>query len=145
MTPSNAKDEVATAPEPERGRFSAAGDRIRETADHARARASDAYESARERTRSAYGSARERASGGIESNPAAALVGGLAIGAIIGALIPRTKQEAKLLGEWGKKLNAKARDVAKQAKDTSITKLDEFGVSTAREKLKELSGGKSGK
>lgn len=145
MTPTNAKDEAVTAPEEERGRFANAGERIRETASHARTRASDAYEAARERTRSAYGSARERASGGFEANPAAALIGGLAIGAVIGALIPRTKQEAKLLGEWGKKLNASARDLAKKAKDTSITKLDEFGVSTAREKLKELSGNRSGK
>lgn len=141
MTPTNAKDDVATAPEHERGRLGAAGERIRETAHSARARASDAYEAARERTRAA----RERASGGIEANPAAVVVGGLAVGAVLAAVLPRTKQEAKLLGEWGKKLNAKARDLAKTAKDTSITKLDEFGVSTAREKLKELSGSKSGK
>lgn len=142
MTPTNSKDDVATLPEHDRGRLAVAGDRIRETATAARARANDAYATARERTRTAYGSARERASGGIADNPTGALIGGLAVGALLAVVLPRTQQETKLLGQWGRKLNDGARDAFRKAKDSSITKLDEFGVSTAREKLKELAGSK---
>src|SRR5688572_4118714 len=71
------------------------------------AAARQAFESARERTAAAYATARERAgsayetagrktSQGIDSNPVAAVVGGLAIGALVAALLPRTSREDEL-------------------------------------------------
>lgn len=133
MTPTQNQDDLATLPDEERSPLAAAGERLRETASAARTRASEAYSTARDRT-----------SQGIDSNPVAALVGGLAIGAILAAVLPRTKREAEVLGDWGKRLTDGARDAARQAKKAGVDKLDEFGVGAAKDKLKELATGKSG-
>lgn len=139
MTTSNDND-LATTETEQRGRLT-------ETLDSARTRASDAYAVARDRTRAAYGSARERASDafdstreGIESNPVAAVVGGLAIGAVLAALLPSSRREAELIGDWGRKLNDKAKDAARSARQAGVDKLDEFGVSAVKEKLADIAG-----
>src|SRR5687768_8795761 len=103
------------------------------------AAARQAFESARERTAAAYATARERAgsayetagrktSQGIDSNPVAAVVGGLAIGAIVAALLPRTSREEELLGGVGRKLTDTARDAANAAKEAGRGQLDELGL-----------------
>ncbi|HEU0098404.1 MAG TPA: hypothetical protein VFQ67_06465 [Allosphingosinicella sp.] len=115
------------------------------------AAARQAFESARERTAAAYASAREAAgsvyetagrktSQGIDSNPVAAVVGGLAIGAIVAALLPRTDREDEMLGSVGRKLNATARDAANAAKEAGRGQLDELGLSRdgLRSKLDEF-------
>jgi ElaB/YqjD/DUF883 family membrane-anchored ribosome-binding protein len=109
--------------------------------------AAEAYESARERTASAYQAARERAGDayesardtarnagqktaqGIDSNPMAALVGGLALGAIAAALLPRTEREEQLLGAAGRKVTGTARDAANAARDAARQQIDELGLS----------------
>jgi ElaB/YqjD/DUF883 family membrane-anchored ribosome-binding protein len=95
--------------------------------------AADAYETARERTASAYSSAREtaasagrRTADGIDGNPMAALVGGLALGAIVGALLPATRQERQLFGSVGRRLNDTARQAATAARDAGKKQLDGF-------------------
>jgi ElaB/YqjD/DUF883 family membrane-anchored ribosome-binding protein len=104
------------------------------------AAARQAFESARERTAAAYATARERAgsayetagrktSQGIDSNPVAAVVGGLAIGAIVAALLPRTSREEELLGGVGRKINDSAREAARAAKEAGRGQLDELGLS----------------
>ena len=124
-----------------------ATDKVRERAGAARARAGDAYSAARERTSSADGSARESASHakqrtaeGIDTNPVAALIGGLALGALVAALLPRTRREEELLGDYGRRVNDKAREAARAARDAGTGKLDELGLNKdrAREKLNEL-------
>ena len=45
---------------------------------------------------------------GVDKNPLAIILGGIAIGAIVGALLPRTERETKVLGKAGKKFNKKA-------------------------------------
>ena len=102
--------------------------------DRIRNKASDAYSAARERTSSAYGSvseragqARQRASDGIDSNPVGALIGGLAIGAVLGFLLPKTRKEEELLGDYGRKINETAREAARAAKEAGTTRLDELG------------------
>jgi len=90
-----------------------------------RERASDAYAAAREKARSA----RQSASTGLETNPMTALLGGLAAGAVIGALIPRTRREAKALGTVGEKLQGAAREAVGAAKEAGRGKMTELGLS----------------
>ena len=129
------------------GRLSGATGRVRDTAAAARTRAAEAYSTARERTSAAYGSAREGASRvsertaqGIESNPEAALIGGLALGAIIAALLPKTDRETEVLGQYGRRINEKARDAARAAKEAGRSQLEEAGLSrdAAKQKLNDL-------
>lgn len=54
-------------------------------------------------------SAARGAASGIEANPVAALLGGLALGAAVGALIARGEKERALLAPVGDKLNGAAR------------------------------------
>lgn len=139
-------NEVETRAQDERSR--SAADRVRDTASTARAKASDAYSAALDRTRAAYGSARERASDafentrdGIEANPVAAVVGGLAIGAILAAVLPRSQRETETLGKLGERLNDSVRTAAKSAREAGVAKLDEFGVNAVKEKLAGIAGG----
>ncbi|HEX8583648.1 MAG TPA: hypothetical protein VF680_04490 [Allosphingosinicella sp.] len=115
--------------------------------DSVRQTAADAYETARERTSSAYQAAREAAGGavetvrdtarsagkrtveGVEANPLAAVVGGLALGVIAGALLPKTRQEEKVLGSAGRKVTDTARQAIDAAKDAGRSQIDELGLS----------------
>ena len=110
-------------------------------------KAGDAYSSARERTSAAYGTARENASRArqttsesIESNPGIALIGGLAIGALAAALLPKSRREQELIGTYGKQINDRAREAARAAKEAGRGKLDELGINkeAARQKLSEV-------
>ncbi len=116
-----------------------------------KAKASDAYQAARERTTTAYGTvkdktgsayttARTKTSSGIDSNPVAALVGGLAIGGLVAALLPRTEKEKALFGTYGAKINDGARTAFSSAKEAGIAKLDELGYNkdTAKSKITSL-------
>lgn len=107
-----------------------------------RSKASDAYSTARERTGAAFGGASERAgrvaertSEGIDSNPVIALVGGLALGAVLAAVLPKTRKEEELLGDYGRKINETARDAARAAKEAGTGKLDELGYN--RDNIKQ--------
>lgn len=95
--------------------------------------AADAYQAARERTASAYSSARQgaasagrRTADGIDGNPMAAVIGGLALGAIVAALVPVSRREKKLLGDVGRRINDTARDAAAAARDAGKERLDGF-------------------
>lgn len=125
------------------------GSRVRDTASAARNKASGAYQSARERTSAAYDGARDRVSDaarrtsdGIDSNPVGALVGGLAIGALLAAVLPKTQREEEMLGTYGRKINDRAREAARAAKEAGMTKLDELGYNreTAKQKVQSLRG-----
>ena len=72
--------------------------------------------------------ARERAASGIEDNPFAAVMGGLAIGLIAGAMLPRTQREAQLLGSVGKGVTDAAKTAASAARDAGKEAFDEFGL-----------------
>jgi hypothetical protein len=95
--------------------------------------AADAYRSARERTSAAYAAARERAGAvsqrtaeSFDSAPIAAVIGGLALGAIAGALLPRTRREEELFGSVGRRINDGARDAVRAARDAGRDQLDGF-------------------
>lgn len=118
-----------------------------EALKNARARADEAYASARTKASEAATSARinakraaSKTSEGIKTNPIAAVAGGLAIGAIVAALVPRTKREDETLGKTGKKLRDTAGKAAKAARDAGQSKLDSLGVNSeaARGQVKEL-------
>ncbi|HEX8668626.1 MAG TPA: hypothetical protein VF727_09685 [Allosphingosinicella sp.] len=95
--------------------------------------AADAYQSARDRTASAYAAARDSARSAtqrtaerIDTNPMAAVVGGLALGAIAGALLPRTQREEELLGPVGRRITDTAKEASRAARDASRQQLDDF-------------------
>ena len=118
---------------------SIAGDKLRETTQRVREGATDAYAVARERAETAYATAKttatetgKRAQDMVEDNPVAALIGGLAIGAVIGALLPRARKESELLGGLGSRLGEAGRG-----------QLDKLGFTpdAAREKVSKLIDG----
>lgn len=89
----------------------------------------------REKARHAYDGAREsvstagrRASDGIDQAPLIALGAGLAAGALIAALLPRTEAEEKLLGPVGDRLNERAKSAAGAAREAGKGRLKELGL-----------------
>lgn len=86
--------------------------------------------------------AAQRATDGIESNPLAVLAGGLALGALAGALLPKSAQEAKVLGPLGKRLSAAATAAAATARDVGKEQLTAALPSKdgAKEQLRSVIG-----
>jgi ElaB/YqjD/DUF883 family membrane-anchored ribosome-binding protein len=66
----------------------------------------------------------------VDAFPVAALIGGLAVGAVLGALLPRTRQEEELLGSIGGAINERAKEAVFAARDAGQAKLDELGISS---------------
>lgn len=101
-----------------------------------RDRATHAYESARARAGDTVESSREA----IEGNPLGLLVGGLAVGAAIGALIPRSDRERQLLAPVGKRVNAAALAAVAAAREAGQNELAELGLTKegARDQVKSL-------
>lgn len=100
-----------------------------------RDRAGDVYDSARTRAVDAYDAARERASevkaktgDQIEQAPLVALAGGLAAGALLAALLPRTRAEDKLLGPTGERITGGAKAAVDAAKDAGRDKMNELNL-----------------
>lgn len=90
----------------------------------ARERAIEAYDSARERAAEAGARARE----GLREAPLLTLGGGLAIGALLAALLPRTRAEERLLGPVGGRITDTARSAAEAAKEAGREKLAELNI-----------------
>lgn len=84
--------------------------------------------SARERAIDAYDGARERTRDQIETSPLIALGGGLAIGALVAAILPRTRAEDRLLGDVGGRITGGARGAFDAAKDAGREKLAELNI-----------------
>ncbi len=106
-------------------------------------RAASAYEAARTRTSETYAGLRERTSRlgertgeTIDSSPMLAVAGGFAVGAVLAAVLPRTNQEARLLGDVGRRFNEAARDAAQTAAETGREKVEEI-TQTAKAKVGE--------
>lgn len=134
------------------------GSRSEGVAGRVRHSASEAYEAARQRTNAIYGSARERATNAysstregasrvkrrtveeIDANPVAAVAGGFALGALIGAILPSSRREAEMFGAIGARINQAALEAAQAARDAGQEQLDELGLNRdgARQKLNEL-------
>lgn len=78
----------------------------------------------------------------VDHNPLAAIVGGLAVGAIVAALLPKTRRENELVGEVGKKVRSTATHAAKTARATAKDQLDALGVNadSAKSQLRDVVG-----
>lgn len=93
----------------------------------------EAYGKVGERVAAAYAAAREKTAGAgqtLEANPLSALLGGIAIGAIAGALIPRLEKEKELLAPLGAKIGEAARAALEAGRSAGTGALDEAGLSS---------------
>lgn len=115
------------------GKASAVTGRVRDAAGSAKSAASTAYSTTREKTSAAFSTARERASDTItgtrdrvEANPVVAIAGGLALGAILGAVLPKTRREQELLGDVGARVTDAARGAANSAVEAGREQVDEL-------------------
>jgi hypothetical protein len=95
--------------------------------------------SRRQRAIEAYGSARDRVSGAgrraeeaLSETPLIVLAAGLAAGAAIAALLPRTRAESKLLRPVTDRARETARTAYSAAKDAGRGRLDELGLTRDR-------------
>jgi ElaB/YqjD/DUF883 family membrane-anchored ribosome-binding protein len=91
-------------------------------------RAETAVKRVRQNSAKVSSSAKTKTSESLEKNPIAALVGGLAIGAIAAALLPKTKRESELLGKTSNKLRSTASTAAKAARDAGKEQLEALGL-----------------
>lgn len=112
-----------------REKIGSAGSRVSEGTRHAassvRDRASSAASSVKHGASSATDSVRHgarRASDGmqrlLDENPMAAAGIGIAVGALLGALVPSTRKEDELLGQHSDRLTGKAKEFARTGADS---------------------------
>ena len=85
--------------------------------------------SARQRAIDTYESARERTVDTLSEAPFIAIAGGLAAGALIAALLPRTETETRLARPTARRVKESARAAFEAARDTGSQHLDELGLS----------------
>ena len=83
----------------------------------------------RQRAIEAYESARDRAADTLGEVPLLALAGGIAAGALIAALLPRTDAETRAIRPTARRVKDSARAALSAAKDTGTQRLDELGLS----------------
>jgi hypothetical protein len=91
--------------------------------------------SPRQRAIEAYESAGQRAREGLGEAPLIALAGGLAAGALIAALLPRTESESRLVRPTARRVKDTAKAAYRAARETGEQQLGELGLT--REKGEE--------
>lgn len=84
--------------------------------------------------------AARRTADAIETNPLALVAGGVAIGALAGALIPRSAKEKELLAPLGRTLADRARGAVQAAREAGSNELHDAGLSrdAAKDQVKSL-------
>lgn len=119
--------------------YETAKDKASSAYDSARESAGNAYDSARARAVSAYDSTRQglktgarRTGDGIEESPLLALTGGLALGLLIGSLLPRSEREKRALSKVGGDLNDRAHTAYGAARDAGAATLKARGLTPER-------------
>ena len=107
----------------------------------ARRKAIDAYDGARD----TVSGAGRRAADTVSEAPLIALAGGLAAGALLAALLPRTEAERRALRPVGRKLSETTRTAARAAKEAGTSRLDELGLTPdkGKETLRSILEGAS--
>lgn len=111
-------------------------ERVKAAAEKARARAEEALESGKASARRAADKAGET----VQTNPLLVLGGGLLVGAVLGALVPATDRERKLVGGAGRQIRGRAGDAVQAAKAAGVGKLAEVGLNSdaLRNQFKDL-------
>ena len=99
--------------------------------------------SAIDRTRDAAAEAARKTAQSLESNPLGIVVGGLAVGVLAGALLPRTEKEKELLAPVGKRLGDTVRTAVSTAREQGMNELRTRGFTrdAAQDQVKNLLGG----
>jgi ElaB/YqjD/DUF883 family membrane-anchored ribosome-binding protein len=119
-----ARESIAQAGEKARVASAAAKRSAAAAAEKSKATAARSVESSKQLAKKAGKASSES----IEKNPLAIDAGGIAIGAIIGMLLPKTDREKKILGKAGKAINDTAKRAANAAKDAGKAKVSEVGL-----------------
>jgi hypothetical protein len=101
---------------------------------------------ARQRAIEAYEGVRERASDTLGEAPLLVLAGGLAAGALIAALLPRTEAETRAIRPTARRVKSTARAALDAARDTGSQRLDELGLNRDKgeETIRKLLDGLTG-
>ena len=107
--------------------------------DHSEGTLRNTYDSAKDSAADAV----HKSAGAIESNPLGILVGGLAFGAVVGALIPRSDREKDMLAPLGKRLSETAVAAVAAAREAGMQELDNQGLtkSNAKDRGRDLLDG----
>lgn len=100
----------------------------------------DTYDSASSTSGSSSSSSRfsnlgSSASGQIDNSPLIALGAGLALGAVLGAVLPASDRERELLGPYGRKLNDASTGAIDRGRGLAKQKFDEMAGDKVREFL----------
>ena len=106
----------------------------------ARARTASAYEAARNRASDATRKANEQ----LSVYPLSAVVGGFLLGALVGAMLPRTERETRLIGKAGRRVAGAAKDAAQRGIDAGREQLDQLkskAAETVGEAVASFTGG----
>ncbi|HET7280864.1 MAG TPA: hypothetical protein VFI67_00935 [Sphingomicrobium sp.] len=104
---------------------------IDQTTSNSTASGTDAA-SPRQRAIEAYESARGSATDTLGQAPLLALAGGIAAGALIAALLPRTEAETRLVRPTARRVKDSARAAFDAARDTGSQRLDEMGLNRTK-------------
>ena len=88
--------------------------------------------SARQRAIDAYDRAGRKVEDGFNEAPLIALAGGLAAGALLAALLPRTESETRALRPTAKRLGGTARAAAGAAREAGSARLNELGLTAEK-------------
>jgi glutamine synthetase adenylyltransferase len=99
--------------------------------------------SSRQRAIEAYESARDRTTDTLGQAPLLALAGGIAAGALIAALLPRTETEARLVRPTARRVKDSARAAYEAARNTGSDHLDRMGLNRQKgeETVRSLADG----
>lgn len=95
----------------------------------------DSRRGSRQRAIEAYDNARSRAVDTLGEAPLIALAGGIAAGALIAALLPRTRAEEQVVRPTARRVKDSAKAAYKAARDTGKDRFEELGFT--REKGEE--------
>jgi len=114
-----------------------------ETTEAKTGRMENALANARDTAGDALDEARrtaKRAGKAIEANPMAVVAGGIALGVVAGALLPRTQRETDLLGPVGKRVKDVASGAAGAAKAAATAELASLPLTkvAAREQVSKF-------
>lgn len=122
-------------------------ERLRDGLDDAKTRAGAAIDTAREKVSDAASASREKAreaahrtAEAAEGNPLGLVAGGIALGALVAAVLPRSQREKELLAPIGKRVNASATAALAAARTAGKEELGQLGLTkgAAKDQAKSL-------